>query len=311
MLQRKTIKGAPKGAYYINLIKKLEYSGMKINKAVIIGVGLIGGSIGKALIKRGMAKEVVGICRRQSSLTRAVKEKAVSKGYVNSYKDAVIGAEVIFIATPVGTVKDVLKNLARVINDKRILVTDAGSTKKEIADYAERFKDRFSFVGSHPLAGSEKIGVKYSDADLFKNSLCIVTKKKKYQSQIEIEKICGLWKRMGARIEVLSPEEHDKFLSFTSHLPHLAAYSLAGACSKKEAGYVSTGFKDTTRIASSDPLLWTDIFMTNRVNVLKAAKRFKGLMSKIENAIKNNKEKELKIILKRCKGIRDEIFKTR
>jgi len=280
---------------------------MKIKKVVIIGMGLIGGSIGKALIAKGVAREVVGVCRRDSSLKRAIKEKSLTKGYVDSYKEALAGAEIIVIATPVNIIKEVLKRIAEVINDTKVLVTDAGSTKKEIVDYAANFKDKFSFIGAHPLAGSEKSGVECSQSDLFKNSVCVLTPREGV-SEEDYGKIKSLWEKMGAAVIKTTPEEHDKNLAFSSHLPHIAAYALAGVLwDKFPKDMVSTGFKDTTRIASSDPELWKDIFMSNETFVIEAIGRFKAVLSDIENDIKNGRASELKERLKKCSRKRENV----
>jgi len=278
-----------------------------MKKAVVIGLGLIGGSISKALKQRGLAGEVVGVCRRQSSLDRAVKEKAISTGYVNNYAEAISGADVVFIATPIHTIKKVLEDLSDVSKDRELLVTDVGSAKKEVVDHAARFKDRFCFVGGHPLAGSEKVGVEYSSADLFQDSLCVLTRGESTREK-DIEKVKKLWQAMGAAVDVITPEEHDRILSFTSHLAHIVAYTLAGAQEQEYSKYVSTGFKDTTRIASSDPALWSDIFMSNRSNMLKSIERFKELLSDIEDDIRGNREDDLREKLRSYKKIRDEII---
>lgn len=280
---------------------------MHIKKAVIIGMGLIGGSIGKALMEKGLADEVIGICRRQSSLDRAIKEKALSMGFVNNYSEAISGADIIFIATPVHTIKDVLKILNDIKEKGNWLVTDVGSTKKEIVDYAACFKKRFSFVGGHPLAGSEKAGVEYSTSDLFERSLCILTKGAG-TCEKGLESIQKLWQAMGAKVDIITPEEHDKILSFTSHLPHIVAYTLAGAQKTEYIKYMSTGFKGTSRIASSDPVLWSDIFMSNRDNVLESISCFKELLSDIENDIRKNRGENLKEKLEKFKRMRDELI---
>jgi len=280
---------------------------MKIKKIVIIGMGLIGGSVGKALIKRNLADEVVGICRRESSLDRAVREKSLTKGYVNNYEEALRGAEIILIATPVRAIKNVLKSLSGVISDTKILVSDAGSTKKEIVDYAAKFKDKFSFIGAHPLAGSEKSGVEYSSSDLFKDSVCILTPTK--DSSIEnCEKLKRLWESIGAVVHRMSPEDHDKFIAFSSHLPHVAAYALMGSLPEEFAeNMVASGFKDTTRIASSDPELWKDIFMSNKENVIKAINCFNKTLSGLKEDISAGRDEALKEKLKKMKEMRDKI----
>ncbi|MFH1305818.1 MAG: prephenate dehydrogenase/arogenate dehydrogenase family protein [Candidatus Omnitrophota bacterium] len=262
---------------------------MRFGKVAVIGMGLIGGSIGKALIKRKLANEVVGVFRRQSSLDRAVKEGAISTGYLNSLDEALAGAEVVFIATPVPTIKTVLKNIAASVRGKKILVTDVGSVKKEISDYALNFKKEFSFVGGHPLAGSEESGVEHSNAGIFEKAPCILTRDP-LTCEDDLRKIQALWQAMGAVVSVMTPEEHDAIVSFTSHLPHVVAYALAGSQKKEDLKYTSTGFKDTTRIAASDPRLWSDIFMDNRGNVLSALAKFRETLSGIEDDIRNGRQ---------------------
>jgi len=280
---------------------------MKFKRITIIGMGLIGGSIGKAALENNVAEEVAGVCRRQVSLDKAIKEKSLTEGFINNYAKAVKGSEIIIIATPVHTIKDILKELAGILDDKNIIVTDAGSTKKEIVDCAADFRDKFSFVGAHPLAGSEKTGVKNSDKDLFKDTLCILTRKEQ-DDKSNFEKIRIFWETLGARVDTVTPEEHDAILSITSHLPHLVAYALAGVLDKKHRKFTSTGFKDTTRVASSDPVLWSDIFLSNKDNVLEAITRFKDMISGIEDDVRNGRENKLKEKLKACKRMRDEIL---
>ena len=280
---------------------------MKYKKIVIVGMGLIGGSLGKAILKYGLADEVIGVCRRRSSLDRAASQRAMSRGYVNSYEEATAGADIIFIATPVNTIKEVLKSLSDAVGDKKVLVTDVGSTKKEITDFAAQFKDRFSFVGGHPLAGSEKSGVEHSSSDLFRDSLCILTTTPGTAKE-DLEKIRGLWEAIGAAVDVTTPEEHDEILAFTSHLPHIVAYVLAGAQERDYVRYMSTGFKDTTRIASSEPSLWGDIFISNRDNVLRSIGKFKELLSGIEDDIRRDEGEGLKKKLEAFKKVRDEVL---
>ena len=279
---------------------------MKFKKVVIIGMGLIGGSIGKVLLKKKLAGEVIGVCRRQSSLDRACKEKTLTTGFVNHYEEAVIGADLIVIATPVNTIKEVIVDLAKVITDSKTIITDVGSTKKEIVDFASKFNDKFSFVGSHPLAGSEKIGVEYSKEDLFENTLCIVTKDS-YTKGEDLEKVKDFWEELGATVNIVDPDKHDKILVITSHLPHVIAYALAGSLKDEFAKYTATGFKDTTRIASSDSGLWSDIFFSNKENLLKSIEDFKKVLSAIEEDIENTDVEALKLKLKECKEMRDSI----
>ncbi len=279
---------------------------MKLKKVVIIGMGIIGGSIGKALLEKGIADEVAGVCRRQSSLDRAIKMDVLTTGYVNNYPEATAGADMIFIATPVPVIKDVLRDLAEVL-DGGVIVADVGSAKKEIVELAEGFGDRFSFVGGHPLAGSEKSGVEHAKGDLFHGSLCVLTRGRSTIEE-DLLKVKELWNDMGAETEVLSPEEHDEIIAFTSHLPHAVAYSLAGVQREEYEKFMATGFEDTSRIASADPVLWRGIFMSNRGGVLRAIERFREVLSGIEDAIRRKDGKGLEEKLRRCKEARDGIF---
>jgi prephenate dehydrogenase len=281
---------------------------MKFKKVVIIGMGLIGGSIGRALIEGGLADKVVGICRRQSSLDRAVEKKTLTAGHINNYEEAVAGADMVIIATPVHTIMEILKVLSGVITNSGTVVTDVGSTKKEIVNCAAEFRDRFSFVGGHPLAGSEKAGVEYADAGLFHDSVCVLTPDSRTRKE-DVNKVKDLWESIGASVYLVDPEKHDTDLAFSSHLPHIAAYALAGTLKKGiSAAMFAGGFKDTTRIASSDAALWSDIFMSNRDNVLEAIKRYKEVLSGIENDISRNAKEELEERLKDCKRKRDEVL---
>ena len=283
---------------------------MKFKKIVIIGTGLIGGSIGKALIERGLAGEVVGIYRREGSLLRALKEKAVTKGYVEDYPEALKGAEIIFIATPVHTIRQTLDKIGGIIRDRKVIVTDVGSTKKEICKYASKFRGRFTFIGGHPMAGSEKAGVENSTPDLFKGSVCLLAEDKRIKEELS-GKLKSLWEALGARVYMISPEKHDRNLAFSSHLPHVVAYALAGTADGEFLPEMAaTGFKDTTRIASSDAVIWTDIFMSNRKYMLEAVKKYKKVLLKVEKCIKDKDEQQLQKYLKDFKKVRDELFKA-
>lgn len=279
---------------------------MKLKKVVIIGMGLIGGSIGKALLKQKMAGEVVGVCRRESSLRRAVKRRSLTRGFVNEYEKAARGADLIIIATPVYKIKEILRAIAGSVG-RGTLVMDVGSTKKEIVALAGKYRNKFSFVGAHPLAGSEKSGVEFSEPGLFKGSLCVLTRTGSTKDK-DLRFAISFWRALGARTEVVSPEKHDEILAFTSHLPHVLAYSLAGSQKKEYKKFAATGFKDTSRIASSDPSLWRDIFLTNRVEVLKSIACFKKVLSGIENDIRKKNAEALLKKLEGYKKTRDEIL---
>ena len=274
-------------------------------KVVIIGVGLIGGSIGLALKRRKLAREIVGICRRKSSVSRALKSKACHKATMNM-KDGLKGADLVIIATPVGRIvgmaEQIIKN-----TDHTFLMTDVGSSKGDIVKRIQAIAPkRISFVGSHPMAGSEKSGVEFAKADLFKNSICVVTDGKKTDKS-SLGKVTAFWTAIGARVKKLSPEKHDGCVARISHLPHLVSYALAMTVDRESLSYAATGFKDTTRIASSDPVLWADIFLSNRREMLVSAAKYRKICDNIIRLIKSKNKKKLISLLEQAKYLRDGI----
>jgi prephenate dehydrogenase len=280
---------------------------MTYGKVVVVGAGLIGGSIGKALIERKLAKEVIGICRRASSAEKAAEEKAVTFASVDNYEESCAGADIVIIATPVNTIKDVIDKLSVCVLASGAVVTDAGSTKRDIVEHASKYTGKMSFVGSHPMAGSEKSGVENSRADMFEGSVCLVTPDKG-TSPDALKKVTDLWISLGATVHEMSPEAHDHGMAFSSHLPHVAAYALAGALEEKFPPYIyAGGFKDTTRIASSDAALWAEIFDSNRENVLEAIGKYKEKISSIERDISSRNKKNIQERLDKWRKLRDEL----
>ncbi len=235
-------------------------------KVTIVGVGLMGGSLGLALKKYKIAKQVVGLSYRQSSLVQALKIKAIDVGLTDTQK-AIKGSDLVILATPVNAIIKLLPTIKPHLK-RGCIVTDVGSVKGKIVEEAERILPHPGFfVGSHPLAGSEKKGAMFSDADLFKGSRCIMTPTEK-TNQVAKEKIKYLWTKIGSKVDFLSAEDHDKALAYISHLPHLVAYGLMSSIPEEYLEYGSQGLKDTTRIASSTPQMWNDIFMANPKKVL-------------------------------------------
>ncbi|MFA6636666.1 MAG: prephenate dehydrogenase/arogenate dehydrogenase family protein [Candidatus Omnitrophota bacterium] len=280
---------------------------MTYGKVVVVGTGLIGGSIGKALIERRLAKEVIGVCRRVVSAEKAEKEGAVTSAVVNNYKESCAGADMVIIATPVDTIKDVIDRLSDCAFLPGAVVTDAGSTKKDIVEHAAKYTGKIIFVGSHPMAGSEKSGVENSRADMFEGSVCLVTPDKGTLPD-SLKKVTDFWASLGAAVHKMSPEDHDHGMAFSSHLPHAAAYALAGLLEEKFPPYIfAGGFKDTTRIASSDVALWAEIFDSNRENVLEAIRKYKEKISSIERDISSSDKKNIREKLDKWRKLRDEL----
>jgi len=253
----------------------------QFNRIAIIGVGLIGGSIGLGIKKRGAAGEVIGVFRHKATLKKALKRKAVDKG-VMSVKDGVKDADLIILATPVFSIPIVAAEVIKYAK-KGAIITDAGSTKRWVSEKIEKLIGRrpeIFYVGSHPMAGSEKTSVVYAREGLLEGSPCIVTRTPGTDKR-SLGKMTAFWKSLGAKVKIMSPAGHDRSISLISHLPHLVAFSLAGAVPEKELIYAAEGFKDTTRIAASDPSLWADIFLSNRSEVLRSARIFESYYGKL------------------------------
>lgn len=269
------------------------------NRVAIVGVGLIGGSVALAIKKKRLANEVIGISRHKKTLLKALKSRAIDKGSkdLSIIKDA----DLVILATPVSTILNLAPAICKIVRPDCI-VSDVGSTKQRIVSKLDKIFPHY--VGSHPLAGSEKRGITNAHPDIFEGSLCILTPTKNTNPKAQ-GKIKRLWRQLGAKVFFLTPITHDKILSFVSHLPHIIAFSLIGIIPKKYLGFASTGLKDATRIAASDSQLWLDIFLSNQKNMLKTIGLFQENLSRIKSAIHKKDKKLLSKILKEAKNKRD------
>lgn len=273
---------------------------MKLFKKIaVVGTGLIGGSIALAVKKKHIASKVIGVSRTARTLRLAKNSGAIDAGSLDI--GVIKGADLVILATPVGTILDLAPKISKIIA-RDTLVTDVGSSKAEIVARLEKIFPKY--VGSHPLAGSEKRGIDFACPDIFKNSLCILTPTRKSNVKA-IEKIKKFWQALGARVSFLSPNSHDTALSFVSHLPHAAAFALICSVPRKYLKFASSGLRDTTRIAASDESLWSDIFFSNRKNTIEALDLLEGSLRKIKTAIKKNDAKLLKNILREAKEKRE------
>ena len=262
----------------------------KYQNVAIIGVGLIGGSIGLALRQRGLAKEIVGIGRRQESLDSALSCGAIDSS-TTDLAAGVAAAEVVVVATPVASVvDDVCRALAAA--PPQALITDVGSTKANIchsinskwaidSKRAINTKQARSgiraetsrFVGSHPLAGDHRSGPEHARADLLEGRVVVVTPTASTPTETT-ELAQTFWTDLGAKVLLMPPEQHDQALASTSHLPHLVASALAASTDPEWLPLAANGWADTTRIAAADPALWAQIFAQNTPEVLAALDRF-------------------------------------
>lgn len=271
------------------------------NKVAIIGTGLIGGSLALAIKKRKLANRVAGFSRHKKTLGLAKKLGAIDTG--SQDLSIVKDADLVILATPVDTILKIAKKISKVVKPGSI-ISDVGSTKVEIVLKLKKLFPRY--VGSHPLAGSEKRGIINANADIFKNSLCILTPVKSTHKP-SLLKLKKFWNMLGAEVVYLNPSLHDDILSLVSHLPHLIALCLIGVVPRRYLRFAASGFKDTTRIVSSDAAVWRDIFISNRKSILKAVGVFQNYLSKAKTRIKEKDAKGLEGILKESKRIRDSL----
>jgi prephenate dehydrogenase len=273
------------------------------NTVAIVGVGLIGGSIGLALRKRNLAKNIVGIGHRQSSLRIARQVGAVDHTTIDLYK-GVADAELVIVASPVSQIVEHVR-LAAQHCPERTLITDVGSVKQSIvAELDSGLARGCRFLGGHPVAGGERSGAANASADLFDGRLTILTPTKNARAE-DFDALESLWQSVGSIVVSMTPEGHDQALALTSHLPHAAAAALAAAMPDQFFRFAGPGLLDTTRIAAGDPELWRQILLLNRDNVLNALDQFGANLSKLYTAIRDNNEKELLRILAQAKKNRD------
>lgn len=292
----------------------------QLKTVAIVGVGLIGGSIGLALRERGLAERVVGIGRRQESLRTARRVGAVHNTTVDLAK-GVAEADLVVVCTPVGRVVDDIRRVAENC-PPGTLITDAGSTKATIVEAfstndmghidagnssAEAALPRgCRFLGSHPLAGGEKIGPAHASADLFEGHVTVVTPTKSTLAE-DFDSLEGFWTALGSMVVKMSADEHDRAVAMTSHLPHAVAAVLACSVPEEFFRLIGTGFLDTTRIAAGGTEIWKQIFALNRENILAAIAHFGRNLASLETAIRNGDEAMIERILTLAKNNRDAL----
>jgi prephenate dehydrogenase len=271
------------------------------NKVAIVGTGLVGGSLALAIKKKKLAKEIVGVSRRKSSVAYAKRIGAIDYGSTD--QSIIRGADLVILATPVGAIVRQAGTIRKFI-DRDTIVTDVGSTKEDIVRKLEKIFPLF--VGSHPIAGSEKNGIINAQADLFTRSMCILTPTSKTKSAA-LKKVSLFWKEVGASVNKMSPALHDKTLALTSHLPHLLAFALIASVPRSTFRFSSGGLKGSTRIAASGEELWSDIFLTNRKNITAAAFILERNLKKLNSAITKRNRAALLAFLRKAKKKRIQL----
>ncbi len=276
------------------------------NNVAIVGAGLIGGSIGMALLERKLAKTVVGIGRRLESLEVARARNCVTQITTN-LAEGVAAAELVIVCTPVESIANFIQQAAQHCPPS-CLITDAGSTKEQIVKAIEATNLKQCFIGSHPIAGSEKSGPDAATADLFTDRVTVITPTPQSDTAA-LTALRDFWQSLGSRIIEMSPADHDAALARTSHLPHLIAAALAAAtpADEKTLALTGPGWADTTRIASGDPELWRQIFLANQGATLKALADFETVVKTWRDALQSANGTLLTDLLMEGKRRRDAV----
>ena len=283
-------------------------------QVAIIGVGLIGGSLGMILRRKGLADQVVGVGRRVENLKTAVELGAIDR-YVADPKEGVRGADLVILATPVDTYDRHLKEWASCLSPGAI-VSDVGSVKGVLVEQSETsLPSGVHFVGAHPIAGKEKTGVAAGTDQLFRGARCILTPTPQTDAQA-LERVRALWQETGSVVLTMDPHLHDQILGAVSHLPHVAAFALITAladlrdreiASLDLAAHSGGGLRDTTRIAASSPEMWRDIFLWNRDNVVHFIDVYQQALEDLKRLIQAGDAAGIEKALERAKGERENL----
>jgi prephenate dehydrogenase len=279
------------------------------NKICIIGIGLIGGSLARALRQSHSVNRIVGCGRNESNLKRAV-ELGVIDEYELDPADAVQNADAVVLAVPLGAMTAIMQQISHNLSDT-CLLTDVGSAKASVVRAAESVFTTLpsNFVPAHPIAGTEKSGVEASFAELFQHRRVIITPTKSSHKKF-IDLTRSMWLACGAEIVETDIEHHDDVLAATSHLPHLLAFSLVDTLARRDDSkeifdYAAGGFRDFTRIASSDPDMWHDICLANQSALLKSLEQYSETLRDLTKAVRESDSEFLKQTFQRAKDARD------
>ena len=278
-----------------------------INKITIVGVGLIGGSLARALKEKNLAKTVFGYGRDRSRLDDAKKSNIIDD-YSTQIEEAVNHADIIVIATPVGTFRNIFSEVKPLIVDD-VIISDVGSTKTNIVDIAKEILGDKSqcFVPAHPIAGKEKSGFEASDGNLYIGKKVIITPIEDNSSE-SIQVIESMWKNVGAEVDFMSPQSHDDLLGMTSHLPHMLAFSLVNYLVDQNPSasiYAGGGFKDFSRIASGDAVMWRDICLQNKDKIITHLRGYQSTVEELIDAIDQEERDKLELLFATAKKTRD------
>ena len=284
------------------------------NKICVLGCGLIGSSLLRAIDKKKLANEINAFDK--SKEVSSYLEKIFSFKVTKNIDEAVKDSDLVIISSPLSSYKEILLAIKSSLK-KNAILTDTGSAKKEVNKIINNSNlDNVNWISSHPIAGTEFSGPEAGFAELFEKRWCILSADKNI-SQEEIKKLEKFWVNLGSKVKLMSFEQHDYVLSLTSHLPHAVAYSIVKTAINDDdkfkndiIQYSAGGLRDFTRIAASDPLMWRDIFIDNSENILKVLNDYSHNLDEIKNAIKNKDGEKLMKIFLSTKKVRKEIIKA-
>jgi prephenate dehydrogenase len=279
-------------------------------KISIIGVGLLGGSIGLTVKRRRLASEVAGYVRRAKSIAQCEKFGAVDYATTDLLA-AVSGADLVILCTPLAQMRSLVQQMPPALK-RGAIVTDVGSVKASVVRELESIiqKSGAHFIGSHPMAGAEKTGISAARQDLFESAVCVVTPSKK-SNLAALRKVGQFWRALGGTTLRLTPELHDTLVGRSSHLPHVAAAAMAGLVlnpshPKQQPALCANGFRDTTRIASGSPEMWRDIALANRTNLARELGAFVGELQKFQRALRKSDARAIAKFFETAKQRRDD-----
>ena len=284
-------------------------------KVCVIGCGLIGSSLARAIKKNNLSTKIVS-SNRSDAVNKKVIELKIVDDSSSDTKKMVNGSDLIVIATPLSSYENVISKIKNSLKNGTIL-TDVGSVKENIINLVEKaVPENVSWISSHPIAGTEESGPEMGFSELFENRWCILTPSKKAKEK-DIKLLETFWKKIGSKVDVMEAKQHDYILSVTSHIPHLIAYNIVNMTldlqDKKESGivkYSAGGLRDFTRIAASNPIMWRDIFIQNKKNTSKMINKFIENLEDLKKAIENEDGKKLEEIFIKTKKIRKKIIEA-
>jgi cyclohexadieny/prephenate dehydrogenase len=286
-----------------------------LNNVSIIGCGLIGSSILKAIKKKNLVKEI-NIFDQSKEVTGYLKKENICSNVFSDIRECVKNSDLVIIATPLSSYKEIILSIKEHLK-KNTILTDTGSVKKEVIKIIHNINLKEIFwIPSHPIAGTEESGPKAGYAEMFEDRWCIISPPENCEEE-PIKNLKEFWQSIGSKVKVMSAEEHDKILSLTSHLPHAIAYNIVRTVINVEdklkqeiIQYSAGGLRDFTRIAASNPLMWRDIFLDNSENILKGIDSFADRLQELKKAISDKNGDKLFQIFNSTKEIRKEIIKA-